>query len=137
MLHAHVEALLHHCVFGVHIRARADLIVGAMLMNVRCQTLHLEPLFLRIENSHVVLAHLVSRLLESARSCQSGSSGLVLWLCNVSCVVLLTMLVLSWPWHIKLKTLSVEDLIVVKAWRSLVKTNIFARENFIVSCTTL
>lgn len=45
--------------------------------------------------------------------------------------------VLAWTRHIKLQTLSVEYLVVIESWRSLIETDVFAGENFVISGSAL
>lgn len=50
---------------------------------------------------------------------------------------MISVFVLSRAWHIKFKTLSIEDLIVVKTRGGLIKANVLAREDLVVGSTTL
>lgn len=79
MFHAHVETLLHHCVFEVHVGARSDSLISTMLVDVSRQALQFETLLLRVKNGHVVLQCFGTRLLECSWACLSRCSHLVLW----------------------------------------------------------
>ena len=137
MLHAHVEALLHHCVIKVDVGAWANSLVRAVLVDVSCLTLVFESHILRVKDSHVALQGLCTWLLERARSRLSRSSSFVLWHCALMDFHLQSVLVLPWAWHVKLQALTVEYLIVVETGRGLVKTDILSREYFIIGGATL
>jgi hypothetical protein len=100
VLHAHVETLLHHCVFQVAVGARTDLLIRAMT----------------VKDRHIVFQHFGPRLLERARPRLRGCSDFVLWLGRFINFMVHAVSVLPWPWHIKLQALPVENLIVVESW---------------------
>ena len=87
-----------------------------MLMYVCCKSLEFESLFLTVEDRHVVFQNFRTRLLERARPRLGGRSDFVLWLGGIMHFMLHAVSVLSRPWNIKLQTLPIEDLIVVKSW---------------------
>ena len=48
-----------------------------------------------------------------------------------------SVLILAWTRDIKLKTLSIKDLVVIKSRRSLIETNILSREDLVVRGSAL
>lgn len=137
MLHAHVEALLHHCVFQVDVGAGADLLVRAVLVNIRGQSFQFKSLLLSVKDRHVASHIFGARLLESAGPGLRRSTVGVLWLGAGVDLELDAMLVLSGARNIKLQTLAVEDLIVVETWRSFIESNILTGKHFVVGGSAL
>ena len=137
VLHAHVETLLHHCVFQVAVGAWTDLLIRAMLMYVSRQSLEFESLLLTVKDRHVVLQDFGPRLLERARPRLRGCSDFVLWLRSIVYFMVHAVSVLPWPRYIKLQALPVENLIVVKSWRCFIESNILAREDLVIGGAAL
>lgn len=100
------------------------------------ETLLTESFLLRIENSLELLHCFSSWLLESSRSNLFCSCIFVLCLRSLSDFLKWLWRILSWAWHIEFQTLSVEDLIIVESWRSVIKTDVLSWEDFIVRCST-
>ena len=78
MLHAHVEALLHHSVLEVSVRAWAYLSVRSLLEDVALQSFELESSFLCVKDSQVAPQYFRTRLLEGAWPCLSCGPDFVL-----------------------------------------------------------
>ena len=132
VLHAHIEAFLHHCIFEIDVRAGPYSLIGAVLVDVCAQSLELKSLFLWIKDCQIVLQSFRTRLLERAWPSLSGSSHFVLRLGTGLQLHIDSMLVLSRAWHVKLEALSVEYLVVVESRRCFVEANILSREHFVV-----
>ena len=136
MLHAHVEALLHHRVLQIDVGAGTDSLVCSVLVNIGLLSLHFKSLLLCVEYRHVCFHVFRARLLESAGPGLEGGADFVLGLSSLLYLVNLSVFVLAWAWNVEFETLSIEDLVVVKSGRSFVESDIFARENFVVTSTT-
>ena len=121
MFHRHVVALLDHRVFIGNVGSWADVLVSTGLIDITILTLVLKATLASVEHDSI-LEMLVPRLTEGPWSAHAVSS------CNLQLII-----ILSWPWHLKFEALSVEDLIRVETRRGAVKTNLLAREGFIVS----
>ena len=72
------------------------------------------------------------RTLESSRPYLIISSHPVLWLAGVTYICSMSLRILARTWNIKLQTLSIEDLVVIETWRSMIKTDVLAWEHFII-----
>lgn len=125
MLHGHVVTLLDHRVLIRDVSSGADIHVSTRLVDITVLTLVLEAALASVED-HCILEMFVPRLAEGARSALTVGSS------NLEFVI-----VLSGSWDLKLQTLSVEDLIRIKARRGAVEANLLAREGFIISCSHL
>jgi len=136
MLHAHIEALLHHSILQVSIGAWTHLSRRSLLEDIALQSLELESSLLWVKDSQVAPHCLRSRLLEGAWPCLSCCSGFVLRLGSVVQFNMMTMSILSGSGNVEFEALPVEDLVVVESWWCLVETNVLAWENFVVSCST-
>ena len=102
-----------------------------MLMIVCREAPWLESLVLAIKDSGrdqatswCLLHSFASRLLECARSCLPRGSNRIFRFGGGMDFQMRFSRILAWPWHIKLKTLTIKDLIVIESWGSLIKTNI-------------
>lgn len=102
MFHAHVEALLHHRVLQVHIGARSDSLVGAVLVNVGLLPLHFKSLLLCIKYRHVLFHVFRARLLEGSWPGLESSTDFVLWLGTLLYFVNLSVFVLAWSRDVEL-----------------------------------
>ena len=100
MFHRHIEALFYHGVVSVDIRAWSDDRLCALLVVNAGVTLGSETLLAGIEDDACVLKLLRPGLAHSLRAL---------------CIASSRVLVQAWPWHLQLKALSIEHLIVIEA----------------------
>ena len=135
MLHAHIEALLHHSVLQVTIGAWTHLPSRSLLEDIALQSLELESSLLWVENSQVAPQCLRTRLLECAWPCLSCGSDFVLRLRSIVQFNMTTMSILTWSGYVEFEALSIEDLVVVESGWCLVEADVLAWENFVVSCS--
>ena len=115
VFHAHVETLLHHSIFQIHVGAWTNFLIRTVLMNVSRKALCFESFFLRVEYRQVVFHIFVTRLLECSRPSLKCCSYLVFGLGTLMYFLMSTMFILAWTGHIELKALPVEDLVVIES----------------------
>ena len=106
-------------------------------MIVGSQSLHLETLLLHVKDGHVFLHGFAAWLLESAGASQVRCTRLILRHRLDSDLLSLLRRIVARAWHAELETLTVEDLIVIEAWRSLVEADVLAREHLVVDSAAL
>ena len=102
MFHAHVEALLHHRVLQIDVRARTNSLVCAVLMNVCLLSLHFKSLLLGVKYRHVLFHVFRSGLLEGTRPSLECSTDFILRFGSLLDFVNLSILVLAWTWNVEL-----------------------------------
>ena len=100
VFHRHIEALFYHGVVRVDIRTWSDDRLRALLVVNAGVTLRSETLFTGLEDDASVLKLLRPGLAHCLRAPCIGRSRV---------------LVQAWSWHLQLKTLSIEDLIVIES----------------------
>jgi len=133
LFHAHIETLFYKRFLIVYVRTRTNIFISTMLMDISGQTFLFKSFVLAIKNNRRTSA-LATRLLKSSWSTLHLNSRSVFGLGRKRNIRPLPQRVLPRPWYIKLQTLSIKDLIVVKSGWCLIKANIFSRKYFIVQC---
>lgn len=121
MLHRHVETLLEHWVFVVNVGTRSYVLSCRWLVLISIVTFALESAFACVKDN-CVLKVLVPRL------------AVCVWSLSLCCI---RTCVLSWPWHLKLKALTIEYLVIVESRWCRIKTNFLSCVSLIISCSCL
>lgn len=134
MLHTHIKAFFNQCIFYTSICSRSNSLSCSCLVNISLQAFHFKSHILWIKNCHISFQIFISWLLESSWSCQIGCSYFVFWHRTILQIKVLFFAVLSRTRHVKFQALSVENLIVIKSRRRLIKTYILTRKYFIIGC---
>ena len=134
MLHTHIKAFFNQCIFYTSICSRSNSLSCSSLVDISLQAFHFKSHVLWIKNCHISFQIFISWLLESSRSCQIGCSYFVFWHRTILQIKVLFFAVLSRTRYVKFQALSVENLIVIKSRRCLIKTYILTRKYFIIRC---